>query len=175
MIRNLKLWLLVALWCVMYMGACRVTNGQEVDPNAGSGLRVWTLGDVTGEGRQELRIGYEGLLPDIEFALGALHRDAPDAAVEEWPVRGYAVAHALDTQMIGSILGQNWTLPDGTLYGGGFLEYSHDREKEWSGGFVVGGLVDWPGNWQTVAEYEKLVFNTDRETDLFVVGLRRKF
>ena len=163
--------LVMAALCVL----CSTAFGGDgpLDPNGG--LRVWALGDVTGEGQQELRIGWEGLLPDVELAIAGIHRDAPEDGTEDWPIRGYAIAHALDTEMIGSFMGQNWTLPEGTLYVGGGLEYSHDRPNEWSGLMIWGGVMDWPRGWQTVAEYQKMLFNTDREDDLFVVGLRRAF
>ena len=153
---------------------CSTTFGAD-DPN--SGLRVWALTGAQPElgARQELRVGWEGLLPDIELAIGGLHVDAPEPAVDQWGLRGYAIAHALDAKMLGQAIGHGVTLPDGSLYLGGFGQYSFDRDEEWSGGYVVGGLIGWPKGWETVAEYESLIWNSDDNEYAFLIGLRRKF
>jgi len=163
-------WLVMGV-CVLL---CSTVYGGElpVEPNDGVGFSLWAL---AGDGVQELRLGYEGFLPDIEVALGLGHVDAPDDGVEEWPIRAYLLAHTLDADMIATALGQNWTLPDGNLYGGLLAEYTYDRPKEWSGGYVVGGLVDWPRGWQTVAEYEGKVWNNDDREWSFVLGVRKSF
>lgn len=160
----------MALLCLV----CSTTYGAA-DPNAG--WRAWVLTGAQPEigGRQEGRIGYEGLLPDVEFAIGGLHRDAPDDGVEDWSIRAYGIAHAVDTQMVASVIGHGLTLPDGNLYVGLFPEYTFDRDKEWSGGYIVGAIVDWPKGWQTVAEYESVIWNTDDDDYVFSIGLRRKF
>lgn len=146
-----------------------VCNADETDD---PGLTAWVL---AGDGVQEARIGYEGLLPDIEVALGIAHNDAPDGDVEEWPVRVYGLAHALDASMLASLLGAEAKLPDGNLYGGLFAEYTYDREDEFSGGYVIGGLVDWPKGWQTVVEYQSTIFNASDNDYELVLGLRRRF
>lgn len=145
------------------------------DPS--DGLTVWTLVGTNPEftKAQEVRVGYEGMLPGMEAALGVLHLDGPDPEVEEWSGRAYLLAHALDARMIASFLGNGITLPDGNLYGGLFGQYTYDRDDEWSGGYVVGGLVDWPKGWQTVAEYQTNIWNNDRDSFAFIVGLRKKF
>jgi len=141
-------------------------------PEDSSGWSVWAL---AGEDSQEARVGYRGLLPDVELALGLVHEDAPAEEIEEWPIRVYGIAHALDADMIASALGHDWQLPEGNLYAGGFLEYTRDRAEEWAGGYVIGGLVDWPRGWQTVAEYQAALWNTDAEDYRLVVGFRREF
>ena len=160
-------------WIVCLAVLCMATVVQAQDPNDKPGLTGWVLG---GSGMQELRIGYEGLLPTIEFAGAVRHLDTlADGATEEWPIRGYVIAHALDAQMLASVLGADFKLPDGNVYAGLFAEYAFDREDEVSGGYVVGGLIDWPAGWQVVAEYDATVFNTTRSGYEFIVGLRHKF
>jgi hypothetical protein len=166
--------LLVALIVALCGG---VSVGQE--PNIPhQGLTGWALlGTNPDFGKsEELRVGYEGLLfPEVEVAVGGLHLEAPDGAVEEWSGRGYLLFHALDAEMIASVLGNGIALPNGNVYGGLFGQYTHDREKEWSGGYVVGGLVDWPKGWQTVGEYQESLWNTDTNSYAFVLGLRKEF
>jgi len=164
-------WIVVFLMVLFPVGGA--AWGQ--DPNGGSwerGLSLWAL---AGDGRQEGRVEYVGLLEDIGLAVGGVHRDAADSGVEEWSLRGYVLAHALSTDMVGSLLGKNWTLPPGNLSGGVFGEYCFDREKEWSGGYVVGGMADWPKRWQTVLEYQSTVWNTSGREYEVVAGLRRRF
>lgn len=124
---------------------------------------------------QEIRLGYDGLLPDIEVAVGLRHNDAPPDGVEQWPVRAYLLAHALDAEMLASIIGNKITLPSGNLYGGLFAEYTYDRDKEFSGGYVLGGEVDWPRGWKTVVEYDVTIFNTSNDAYQIVFGLKREF
>jgi len=140
----------------------------QPDPNA-PGIRAWALG---GAGVEELRIGYEGLIPDIELALGCQHRDAPDDGVEEWPARAYVIAHALDANMVATLIGGNMRLPDGNLYAGLFAEYGFE-DSGWSGGWMLGGAVDWPRGWQVIAEYQVSVWQSEEQVFLF--GLRRRF
>lgn len=146
------------------------SNALAVEPN--DGLAAWAL---AGDGLQEGRIEYLGLIEDIGLAVGGVHRDAVDDGVEEWSLRGYVLAHALSSEMIAGVSGKKWTLPDGDLYGGLFGEYCFDREAEWAGGYVVGGLVDWPRNWQTVVEYQSTVWNTSDSGYEIVAGLCRRF
>jgi len=147
--------------------------GPNLDPNANEeGATLWLL---FRPGAQEVRLGYQGLLPDIELAVGVLHIDAADPGIEEWPVRGYLIAHAIDAEMLGSLIGNKIVLPDGNLYGGLFGEYTYDRENEWSAGYIVGGLVDWPKGWQTTAEYQATVWNCDDADQWFWLGLRKEF
>lgn len=151
-------------------------NARAAEPNDRPGLTAWVLGGIGTEDRaEELRLGYEGLLPNIEFAVGGKHKEAPDPEVDEWSFRGYAIAHALDAQMLASLWNKEIPLPNGNLYAGLFTEYSHDRDNEWSGGYVIGALVDWPTGWQTVAEYGKTTFNTDVNQYEFMLGLRKEF
>jgi hypothetical protein len=147
------------------------TAAAAADPNS-AGLTAWML---AGSGGQEIRLGYEGLLPDLEVALGGRHLDAPDEGIDHWAIRGYVLAHALDAQMLGSVLGKDITLPDGNLYGGLFGEYAYDREDELSGGYVVGVLVDFPKGWQTVVEYQATIFNSTDNAYQVNAGLRHKF
>lgn len=168
--RRVTKWLLIVGVLALYAGLSQVVSGEELD--AGSQVTAWALG---GEGIQELRVGYEGLLPDIEVAFGALHKDAAEPEEQEWPVRGYVIAHALDASMVASALGTDFTLPEGNLYAGLFCEYTRDRADEWSGGYIVGGLVEWPRKWQTVAEYQSAIFNTDQEDNRFMFGLCKRF
>lgn len=143
------------------------------DSNDVGGLTAWTL---AGDGMQELRVGWEGLLPGIEFAAAGLHRDTPDGAEQEWPVRGYAIAHALSADMLATVLKTDLALPAGQLYGGLFAEYTYDRENEWSGGYVVGGLLAVPSTaWQTVIEYQSTVWNSTDNDYQLIAGLRRRF
>ena len=140
------------------------------DPNAG--FSAWAL---VGDGIQEGRIEHTGLVEGIGLAIGGVHRDAVDEGIEEWSLRGYLLAHALSTEMIGSLIGRDFHLPAGNLYGGLFGEYCFDRDKEWSGGYVIGGTVDWPNKWQTVLEYQSTVWNTAGNGYEVVAGLRRRF
>lgn len=163
------LWTVAAILAILALAP----TAQAADPNENPGITGWVLG---GSGVQELRIGYEGLLPTIEFAAGIRHLDVLEAGVvEQWPIRGYAIAHALDTTMLASVLGADFKLPNGNVYGGLFGEYAFDRENELSGGYVVGGLVDWPRGWQTVIEYDATVFNCTKQGYEFLIGLRRQF
>lgn len=171
-----RFWMLMVVVCMVL---CSTVYGQEVPvqiEDANDGWRVWFgMGTSPDFGQmQELRIGYKGLLPDIELAVGVLHKDVPEEGVDDWPIRGYAIAHAIDADMIASALGKELTLPKGNAYIGLFAEYSYDREDEWSGGYVVGALVEWPRKWQTYAEYQKNLFNTSNEDDAFFVGLVRR-
>jgi len=146
---------------------------QAQDPNDEPGLTAWALG---GSGVQELRIGYQGLLPTIELAAAVRHLDVMgDGQLEQWPIRGYAIAHALDAEMLASILGNEIELPKGNLYAGLFGEYTFDRDNEWACGYVVGGLVDFPRGWQTVLEYDATVFNSTSNEYEFMLGLRKRF
>lgn len=154
-------------------GAARAADANDLaadDPN--DGFAGWAM---AGGGIQEGRLEYIGLVEDIGLAVGGVHRDAVDAGIEEWSLRGYVLAHALSTEMIGSLIGKDFTLPGGNLYGGLFGEYCFDREEEWSGGYVVGGMVDWPNKWQTVVEYQSTVWNTSDSGYEVVAGLRRLF
>lgn len=160
-------WVLLA---VLSMVAAGSETPAPTDPNGG--LSVWAL---AGNGVQEGRIEWDGWVEDIGLAVGGVHRDAPDGDVEEWSARGYLLAHALSTEMLASLGGGRWSLPDGNIYAGVFGEYTFDREKEWSGGYVVGALTAWPGKWETVAEFQSDVWNTSDDEDEFVVGLRRRF
>lgn len=163
---------MVRAWivAVAVMGlVCGVAGGWTPD---GGDVTAWVLGT---DGGQEVRVGYTDLIPDIELALGGVHRDAPDDGVEKWAVRGYALAHALDAEMLASAIGNSIPLPDGNLYGGLFCQYTYDRHDEWSGGWVLGGLVDWPRGWQVVAEYQEVVWNTDDNEYPLFIGLRKVF
>ena len=162
--------LVVALCCV-----CPV-QADELDSND-VGLRVWAMTGINPEfGKtQELRVGCEGFLADTEFAIGGVHANAPDVGIEQWSLRTYAIAHAIDANMVAQALNKSFAIPEGDIYGGLFGQYSFDRDKEWSGGYVVGGLVSWPRGWQTVAEYQALIFNSEDNDYAFVVGLRRSF
>jgi len=143
------------------------------DSNDVGGLTAWTL---AGDGMQELRVGWEGLLPGIEFAAAGLHRDTPDGEEQEWPVRGYAIAHALTADLLATVLKTDVTLPAGALYGGLFCEYTYDRDDEFAGGYIVGGLVAVPSTrWQTVVEYQSIQWNTSNNGYQFTAGLRREF
>jgi len=170
-------WTMVSSLVVFLAVLLFVPSVRAADPN--SGMTVWALGgsgvQENGTPTEELRIGYQGLLPDIELAAGVRHMEAPDEGVQKWGVRAYALAHALDTQMIASMIGNKLTLPDGDIYGGLFAGWTYDRSDEWSGGYVVGGLVDWPKGWQTCLEYDADVFNTNDNNYTILVGLRRKF
>lgn len=160
-------------WLLLAIVAMVCTAGEATmpgDPNGG--LSAWAL---AGDGMQEARIEWTGWIQDIGLAVGGVHRDAPDGGVEEWSGRGYVLAHALSTEMVASLAKGKWTLPDGDLYAGAFAEYTFDRDNEWSGGYVVGALVEWPGKWQTVAEYQAEVWNATDNDYEFVVGLRRRF
>jgi len=173
-----RFWLSMVV-AVLSMVLLSTVYGQEVPVNpedVNDGWRVWVgLGTNPEFGKmEELRFGYKGLLPDIELAVGVLHKDAPEEGVEDWPIRGYAIAHAIDAEMIASALGKELTLPKGNVYAGLFAEYSYDRENEWGGGYVVGALVDWPRKWQTYGEYQRNIFNTSNEDDAFFVGLVRR-
>ena len=161
-------WMLIAVVASLWIA----TSAMAQDPNDKPGLTAWALG---GSGVQELRIGYEGLLPTVEFAIGTQHIDAPQSGIDEWPIRVYAIAHALDASMLASVLGADFKLPDGNVYAGLFGEYSFDREDEWSGGYVVGGLVQWPRGWQTVLEYDATLFNASDSDYQVMLGLRRRF
>jgi len=149
-----------------------VATAQGADPNDKPGVTLWALG---GSGVQELRVGYVGLLPTVEFAVAGRHLDAPEGGVDEWPVRAYAIAHALDAKMLASVFGADFKLPDGNVYAGLYAEYSGDRDDEFDGGYVVGGLIEWPAGWAVVAEYNAAIFNTTRNGYEFIVGLRRQF
>jgi hypothetical protein len=157
--------LLTILFCTSYV---YVASAQ--DPSAG--ITAWVLG---GDGEQEVRLGYEGFVPDIELALGLQHLDAVDPGIEEWPVRAYVIGHALDANMVASLLGGTVRLPKGEIYAGLFAEYTYDRAHEWSGGYILGGAVDWPKGWQVVMEYQARQWNVDDGVQQFMVGLRRKF
>jgi hypothetical protein len=163
--------------CVVLLCCLWTATARAADPN--SGMTLWVLGgsgvQENGTPTEELRVGYVGLLPDVEFAIGGRHMEAPDSDVQKWGVRGYALAHALDTQMIASMIGNKLTLPDGDIYGGLFIAWTYDRSDEWSGGYVVGGLVDWPKGWQTCLEYDADVFNTNDNNHTILAGLRRRF
>jgi hypothetical protein len=147
--------------------------GAALPADANNGVTLWALIGATPElaKTQELRLGYEGLLPGIELAVGTRHLEAPDTNVDDWSVRGYVLAHALDTKMVASVLGNGMALPDGNIYAGLFV----DRQDSWSGGYAVGGLVDWPKRWQTVAEYSTTIWNSEHDSYAFVLGLRKKF
>jgi hypothetical protein len=154
---------------------CRMAQGAE-DANGlavNSGVTVWALG---GPGMQEGRVGWLAPLgvENIELALCGVHIDAPDGEIERWPLRGYVMAHALDAQMLATLLGADVKLPPGALYGGLFAEYAWDREHEWSGGYSVGGLVTVQG-WDLVAEYQATICNATDNGYEFVGGLRRRF
>lgn len=142
------------------------------DANDVTGLSVWALGS---DGRQELRVGWRGLLPSLEFAAGGVHFDAPDDGVEEWEVRGYAMAHLLDADLAAQLLGTERKLPDGNLYGGLFAAYGYDRADEWSGGYVLGGQVEVRPTWYAVTEYEGVVLNATNDDWKFVAGLCHVF
>jgi hypothetical protein len=157
--------LMALIVVAMFAGAV-----QAADPNAG--VTGWVL---AGPGAQEFRVGYEGLLPDIEVALGGRHLDAPDEGVEHWGLRAYVLAHALDTQIVATMIGNKIALPDGDIYGGIFGDYTLDRANEWSGGYVVGGLVAFPRGWETFVEYDATVFNTTDNAYQVMAGLRRRF
>ena len=179
----------LALGLVGCGGSFAGGSGGQIAPAAPGGLafgtgagaedandaRGWTVWALLAEDSQEARFGYKGLLPDVEVGVGLLHEDAPEPTVEDWPVRGYVIAHALSAELLGEYWGADRPLPDGELYGGLFSLYSRDRSEEWAGGYMVGGLVDWPGRWQTVAEYQEVVWNVDRAAHVFAVGLRRRF
>ncbi len=167
-----KALMVFGLWLASAWGVGAFAQDAS-DPN--DGWRAWVgMGTNPEFGKmEELRFGYKGLLPDIELAVSVLHKDAPDEGVEAWPVRGYLLAHAIDAEMIASALGRNLELPKGNVYGGLFGEYSYDRDKEVSGGYVAGALVDWPGKWQSYAEYQRSVFNTMNNADAFFVGVVR--
>lgn len=169
--RRTKRWvgrMLSVAWVIYLCG--QMASGADV--NDAPGVTVWALG---GDGVQELRIGYRDLLPNTEFAVGGVHLDAPDDGVEEWPIRGYAIAHAMSADMIAKALGASITLPDGDLYAGLFGEYTYDREDEFAGGWLVGAQVSWPGNWKTVVEYQGTVFNASDDDWQIVAGLCRRF
>jgi hypothetical protein len=168
------------LAAAFWLSLCEAAFGSEAPAGTegSDGVTAWALVGANPEfGKsQELRLGYEGLLfPELELAVGAVHLDAPEPAVDAWSARGYLLVHALDASMVASVLGNGVTLPDGNLYGGLFAQYSFDRADEWSGGYLVGGLVDWPRGWQTVAEYTTNLWNNDHNAYAFAVGLRKKF
>ncbi len=165
-----------AVVILLVLCLCSLSYGQ--DPNGPIRFfTTWTLIGTNPEfGKsEEMRIGYEGLLPDLEIAASVVHLEAPDTTVDSWSGRVYGLWHALDANMVASFLGNGIELPKGNLYGGLFGQYSYDREEEWSGGYVVGGLVDWPAKWQTVGEFQSTVWNTTDNGYAFVVGLRKKF
>lgn len=183
-------WLVVAFWVMaaalslgLAWGLTAAAAGAEVPPavDPNEGLTVWAILGVNPEwGKfQEARVGWQfegqGWLAGIEVFGSLLHQDGPEAATQEWAGRAGLIAHALDAQMVASFLGNNVTLPDGNLYGGIFAQYAHDRDKEWSGGLLAGGLVDWPGSWQTVVEYQQTTFNSDHAAYAVVAGLRKRF
>ena len=163
----MKKYLFIAV--MLSLLACTV----QANPNDKPGVTAWVLG---GSGIQELRVGYVGLLPTIELATGVRHIDVLEGGeVEHWPIRGYAIAHALDASMLAKVLGADFVLPDGNLYGGLFAEYAFDRDNEWAGGYVIGGLIDFPKGWQTVVEYDATVFNATNNGYELMLGLRRQF
>lgn len=148
-------WMLVVVLAMVSSSPVYGADANSVEDV--NGLTVWALG---GDSMQELRVGYRGLLPNIELALGGVHVDAVDDAEEEWPIRGYAIAHALSADMLASLLDSKMTLPAGTLYGGLFLEYLDDADL--SGGYIVGGQVRIPKTaWRTVLEYQDSVWGDD--------------
>ncbi len=176
---TVAVWILsaaVSLGVCWLLGAAAAGAAEPaVEPN--DGFTGWVLLGANPEfGRsEEIRLGYEGLFERIELAVGAQHLDGPEPGVEEWSGRAYLIAHALDANMIASVLGYDVDLPPGNLYAGLFGQYSYDRDDEWSGGYLIGGLVEWPWRWQTVAEYQHNVWNNDHDSYAFVVGLRRRF
>jgi hypothetical protein len=164
------------LACVLAMGTATARAAAR-DPND-PGITLWVLGGpAIGDnvGTQEVRLGYRNLLPDIEVAFGLKHLDAPESGVEHWPVRGYLLAHALDANMLASVVGNKIKIPEGDIYGGLFAEYTYDRDKEFAGGYVIGGEVSWPKGWKTVAEYDATVFNASDNAYEFIVGLKKEF
>lgn len=159
--------ILLSLLIVVSLQTCALAQSE---PN--EGFTAWGL---FGDQFEELRVGYEGLLNDFEVAIGGVHRDAVDPFAEEWSLRGYAIAHALDAEMLASVLGGERKLPDGELYAGLFAEYTFDREKEWSGGYVIGGRVHWPKDWMAVVEYQATMFNSTDNDYKVVGGLAKAF
>ncbi len=157
---------------------CVPVLAQE-DPNAPAdkGFNAWFgLGMNPKFGQmEEARVGYEGLLPNVEVAAGFAHFDAPPADGPDWAGRAYLIAHALDTQMVASFLGNKFTLPDGDVYGGLFGQYAEGGAQNFSGGYLVGGEVAWPKGWNTFLEYQVDLWNKDMDTFAVVAGLVRKF
>jgi hypothetical protein len=172
-------WIISVALCL-----CLCAPLLAADPNAAPpGVTAWGLFGANPEfGKsQELRLGYDfgetGLLPGIELAVAGIHFDGPDAQVQEsrWSGRAYAIAHAVSTAMVGLLLGSSLTLPTGNLYLGAFGEYDNADSKRVSGGYILGGLVDWPKGWQSVVEYQAAPWNRERDSYSVVFGLRRKF
>jgi hypothetical protein len=157
----------------------------QSDPN--SGLNVWTLlGTTPNFARaEEIRVGYEGLLPKIEFAVSGIHVDGPEEGQSDWVGRFYAIAHALDAKMITHVLGNEFPLPEGNLYGGLFVGYAYHNEHNWSAGWLVGGSTAWPwdglvgksNSWslKTVVEYQADIWNANRNAYTVSTGLLFQF
>jgi hypothetical protein len=173
-------WMLVA---VLAMVLCSTTYGA-VDPNDDGGLTLWGLGgDLSGDGLQEGRVGWMFDKWSVEPAIGIRHLDAvtDEDEVEEWPLMGYLLFHALDADMLAKAFHWEVDLPDGEVYAGPFAQYNHDRDDEWSGGPCIGALVDlgsinpkWSG-WSAVTEYDWTIWNVDEKAYTLILGLRRQF
>jgi hypothetical protein len=150
------------------------------DPNSPPGVTGWALlgaNPVFGQS-EELRVGYDlggsGALSWLEPAAGVLHSDRLDNRVAAWAARGYLIAHAIDAAMISPLIG-GAQLPAGNLYGGLWGQYEFSQHSI-SGGWLVGGIIEWPSQiWQTVAEYDHDLWGERADTQTVVIGLRRKF